>query len=301
MKTTPIILAGLLFAVSPLQAQLVPDGATNTLSNVTNTFAGNLTVGTNGSFTLLVISNNALLTNSTTGVIGRNATAKSNEVRLVSANSRWLMGSHLFVGTDGSFNRLVVSNGARVFNDIGLLSGNSSASNNSVVVIGAGSTWSNRSSLNVGNSGAGNNRLMIEAGGQVFNVASLLGGSGGGNVAVVTGNGSLWKNLGDLSAGYNGPNNMLVVSNGGVVISSNGADGTFGTARFNHTTVTGSGSAWSNQAAFKIGDLGGGNGLLVSDGATLQVGSSALIGHQAGAGSNSGSVTDSGSRWLIGT
>ena len=47
--------------VSELGAQLVNDGATNTLSNVTNTFIGDVTVGTNGSFTLLVLSNNALL------------------------------------------------------------------------------------------------------------------------------------------------------------------------------------------------------------------------------------------------
>jgi len=43
-----------------------------------------VTVGTNGSFTLLVLSDNALLTNSGNGVIGRNATAKFNEGRLVS-------------------------------------------------------------------------------------------------------------------------------------------------------------------------------------------------------------------------
>lgn len=64
--------------VSPLRAQIVADGASRTLSNETNTFTGDVTVGTNGSFTLLVLSDNALLTNSANGVIGRNATARSN-------------------------------------------------------------------------------------------------------------------------------------------------------------------------------------------------------------------------------
>jgi len=40
-------------AVSTLHAQLVADGATVTLSNVTNNVTGTLTVGTNGSFTML--------------------------------------------------------------------------------------------------------------------------------------------------------------------------------------------------------------------------------------------------------
>ena len=53
MKSTPIILAAMLITAPALRAQVVGDGATNTLSNVTNTFTGDVTVGTNRSFTLL--------------------------------------------------------------------------------------------------------------------------------------------------------------------------------------------------------------------------------------------------------
>jgi len=60
-----------LLASPTLRAQIVNDGATNTLSNVTNTITGDVTIGTNGSFTLLVLSDNALLTNSVNGIIGR--------------------------------------------------------------------------------------------------------------------------------------------------------------------------------------------------------------------------------------
>src|SRR5947208_12729451 len=84
-------------------AQIVADGATNTLSNVTNTLTGDVTVGTNGSFTLLVLSDNALLTNSGAATIGFNTTAKSNEVRLVSPTARWQVGGTFFnVGSNGA-------------------------------------------------------------------------------------------------------------------------------------------------------------------------------------------------------
>src|SRR5262249_55654844 len=81
MKTVSITLATVVLSLCKASAQLVADSATNTLSNVTNTYSGDVTVGTNGSFTILVLSNNALLTNSALGYIGRNASARSNEVR----------------------------------------------------------------------------------------------------------------------------------------------------------------------------------------------------------------------------
>jgi len=97
MKIASLFLAPLLLAAPTLRAQIVADGATNTLSNVTTNITGDMTVGTNGAFTLLVLSNNALLTDSANGVISLNATAKSNEVQLISASARWLMNGTLRV------------------------------------------------------------------------------------------------------------------------------------------------------------------------------------------------------------
>src|SRR5881397_638189 len=99
------ILAVALLAGPALRAQIVNDGATNTLINVTTNITGDVTVGTNGSFTLLVLSDNALLTNSANGLIGRNSGANSNEVRLLSASARWFMGGSLYVGNNGAANR----------------------------------------------------------------------------------------------------------------------------------------------------------------------------------------------------
>src|SRR5690349_13409138 len=51
MRSLPLFLVLMLLVAPSLRAQVVADGATNTLGNVTNTFTGDVTVGTNGSFT----------------------------------------------------------------------------------------------------------------------------------------------------------------------------------------------------------------------------------------------------------
>lgn len=98
-----ILLASSLLSVpvSWLHGQIVADGATNTLVNATTNITGDVTVGTNGSFTLLVLSDTALLTNSASGIIGLNSTAKSNEVRLTSASARWRVGVGGFLQFNG--------------------------------------------------------------------------------------------------------------------------------------------------------------------------------------------------------
>jgi fibronectin-binding autotransporter adhesin len=261
-----ILCAGLLVcAILPLRAQIVADGATNTLSNVTNTFPGTVIVGTNGSFTLLTIADNALLTNSANGVIGLNASAKSNEVWLVSANARWLMGNHLFVGNDGSFNRLVVSNGGLVRDQNGYLGPNASSSNNLTVVTGPGSMWSNANLFYLGFNGAGN-QLVVSNGGVLRNNSSSIGvnNTSSSNLAVVTGPGSLWTNADTLQIRGGGRNQMLV-TNGGAVRSRVGAMG-LGTADSNNlVVVTGSGSTWSNAAELYVGHSSIGNTLVVTD------------------------------------
>ena len=49
--------AMLVIAVLPLRAQLVADGATKTLNGGITNIVGDVVVGTNGSFTLLVLTN----------------------------------------------------------------------------------------------------------------------------------------------------------------------------------------------------------------------------------------------------
>lgn len=201
--------------VPTLSAQLVADGATNTLSNVTNTFTGDVTVGTNGSFRLLILSDNSLLTNSAQGVIGRNATARSNEVRLVSASARWHLGGSLQLGINGAANRLTVSNGGVVranVGDVGILA---TSSDNVAVVTGSGSLWSNANELVLGFGSAGN-QLAISNGGVVRNGVGYVGNdtSSSNSLALVTDPGSLWTNGSVLNIGFNGGSgNQRHVSN----------------------------------------------------------------------------------------
>jgi T5SS/PEP-CTERM-associated repeat protein len=280
-------------AASPARAQLVNDGATNILSNTNIIIAsGFVTVGTNGPFTLLVLSDNCLLSNSVAARIGLNTAAKSNEVRLVSPTARWLMDSSLEVGRDGAFNRLTVSNGARVTSFLCFVGFNStSASNNSVVVSGAGSIWSNTDDLVIGHL-SGGNRFEVSDGGLVANGDSTVGNLVfSGNQALITGANSVWSNR-DLTVGNTARSSQLVVSNGGLVLSRNAYLGKLAGGSNNLALVTGAGSMWSNQADLVVGVADRGNQLIITNAGTVTT-SNLFVGLQAPA-TNSRVVVDGG-------
>ena len=218
-----ILLLGLaILAPGFARAQLVADGATATLNNITTNITGTVTIGTNAPFTQLILTNGAFLTNSGHGVIGRNAGANSNTVRLTSLNTRWLMSSDLIVGSNGAFNRLIVTNGAHAENNFGVLGFGPTSSNNEAIVTSAGSLWSNRNDVYVGYVGRGN-RLVISNGGLVVNHSGLLGADAASadNQALVTGAGSVWSNRASIFVGFGGHGNRLVVSNQASVVSTN--------------------------------------------------------------------------------
>jgi len=292
-----IILTGLLLFVPAVRAQIVNDGATNTLSSVTTNITGDVTVGTNLSFTLLVLSDNALLTNSANGVIGRIDTSRSNEVRLASA--RWLMGSALHVGSSGAANRLTISNGAVVADVDGFLGHDPGANDNVAVVTGAGSLWTNSDGLLVGY-GSVRNQLVVSNGGVVANGNGHLGyfASANSNVAVVTGAGSMWSNRLNLNVGLDGAGNQLVVSNGAVVADVEGYLGLAATSSNNTVLVTGAGSRWSNSSSLTVGSFSSGN--------RLTIGLSGLVEDDSGSigsvsSANSNIVVVSGATWNNGS
>ncbi|HEX5219685.1 MAG TPA: hypothetical protein VFZ59_08970 [Verrucomicrobiae bacterium] len=308
MKNSLTILATMLIATSALHAQLVADGATNTLINVTNSIPGNVTVGTNGSFTLLVLSNNCLLTNSGFSTIGANASAKSNVAQLVSPTARWFMGANspnfLFVGSNGAFNRLIVSNGATASVNANAYLGyiSESASNNQVWVTGSNSVWSSAGSIEVGFLGSGN-QVVVSNGGTVLANNAILGDAtiASNNLAVVAGAGSLWSSTNVFYVGDDGSGNRLLVSEGGAVRSSfSRIGGALSSGSGNNlATITGSGSVWSNATDLEIGRSSGlNNQLVVSNGASVFVGGNALLGMSSGA--NAVTVTDPGTSWLVG-
>jgi T5SS/PEP-CTERM-associated repeat protein len=221
MRSNTIIVATMLIAAAHLDAQVVADNATNTLSNVTNNINGDVIVGTNGSFTLLMLADNSLLTNSGNGVIGLNSTAKSNEVRLISPTSRWHVGGTLLVGSNGVASRLVVSNGAVVESLYGNIGPKSAGSNHSVLITGAGSLWTNQSTFAVSGGifiSSRSNQLVVSNGGAL----DCGGGTtvaGFGSQVLIAGPGSRWANGSDFSFG--GTSNLLEVSDGASLVTSN--------------------------------------------------------------------------------
>ena len=282
---------------SPLRAQLVADGATATLANVTNTITGTVTVGTNGSFTLLTLADNALLTNSVHGVIGLNASAQSNEVQLISPTTRWLMGNNLLVGSNGAFNRLVVSNGAFLNNNNGLLGNGVTSSNNFALVTGGGSLWTNRLDLTVGEFGR-DNQLIVSNGARVVSRLGTLGLRAGSsnNLVVVTGSGSSWTNHLGVTVGVEGNGNRLVIEAGGQVGGGNSQVGGSAGAG-NEVLVTGPGSLWSSRTDLAVGLNPPNNRLVVSNGAAVTAGNNGRVGVSTPATGNVVVVTGAGSLW----
>jgi len=302
---TALVFLSILSVVSPLRAQLVADGATATLANVTTNITGTVIVGTNGSFTLLELSDNASLVNTLRGVIGQSATAKSNEVRFISPTARWQPGTTLFVGSNGSFNRLVISNGAQVIGNFagntGIIGQDTGSISNLALVTGAGSLWSNAGNLTVGFSGPGN-QLVVSNGARVHSVNQSyvgLGGSSANNRVTVSGAGSLWSSDGAINLGLNGSGNRLSVLNGGAVRDGGGFIGE-GAGGFNLAEVSGPGTSWTNTSEFHVGSGSSANQLTVSNGAVVFAGSLGVIGTQSGASLNTVTVTDPGSMWVNG-
>ncbi len=305
MKTLRAILAATLVTAPTLRAQLVNDGASVTLANVATNITGTVTVGTNGPFTLLTLSDNALVTNSLNGVIGRNSTARSNEVRLISPTARWQMGTTLSIGSTGAFNRLVIDNGAQV---VGTFAGNTAilgetaaSTNNFALVTGAGSLWSNAGSINIGSFGA-RNQLVISNGGRFHSAnQSYLGlaSSSTNNRVTVTGAGSVWSSDGGINVGLNGRGNALEVRAGGGLRDASGFIGE-GSGGFNLANLAGPGTFWTNTSEFHVGSGSSVNHLLVNNGAVVFAGSLGLIGRASVASSNTVTVSDPGSMWVNG-
>src|ERR1051326_3134461 len=267
-----LVLGVWILVLPSANSQIVPDGATNTLSNVTNTINGNVVVGTNGSFTLLVLSDNTLLTNSVNGILGRNGTAKSNEVQLISSTARWRMGGSLFVGSNGASSRLVVSNGALLEDFNGNLGFLSASSNNSALVTGPGSLWTNSGSFSISGaflSTSKSNQLVVSNSAALVSIGGTTVG-GYGNQVVVTGAGSRWENQSGFSFG-GGPN-RLEVSDGAGLVSSNATIADLTGSGDVTVLLTGTATLWTNTAELSMGYGGARGALTVSNGASLFLG-----------------------------
>jgi len=187
------------------------------LSNVDGLF-----IGYEGSANSLVISNGGQVhtytkSDSENGVGWSGG--KNNSVVVTGTGSLWsISGGFIRVGLQGgSGNSLAIRNGGQVwdvFGDIG-----ASGSNNSVLVTGSGSVWSNSFGLEVGGDGPGSS-LIISNGGQVFVPSSgaTVGFMSGSNFVRVV-DGGLWQ-VNTLTVGDQGSSNSVAIAGGSVVATN---------------------------------------------------------------------------------
>jgi T5SS/PEP-CTERM-associated repeat protein len=227
------------------QAQFTANYRTNIISGVVSNWTGDYNVGNATFANVLLIQPNGVLSNGF-GNLG-NATGSSNNVAVVAGSGAvWRNTSGLRVGYFGSANNLVISNAGKVLvNGSTYVGASGSSSNNSILVAGTSSVWSNGdmfvgqyttgNSLVVSNGGqvmaesvsvsdalsSGNNQILVTGPGSVWNTRTTfkLGTIGSGGNSLVVSNGGLLT-ASTLSAGYNSPNNTLTVAGGSVVAGS---------------------------------------------------------------------------------
>jgi len=236
-----------------------------------------------------------------------------------------------FVGTSGTNNTLLITNGGHLFDVatgwIGYLCG---ADSNTGTVTGAGSEW-DMGDLYVGNSGA-NNGLVIAAGGTLNTACAWIGNdlTALSNSVLVTDAGSVWYNgdthigacqqlqvlqqaslsrinsAGDDPAGLALAStgtifgaNSLTIANGGQVFGGNGYVGEDAQLGFNAALVTGAGSLWNNGGDLTIGTAAVGNTMVVADQGQV-ANMNATIGVGLTAVSNAVVVIGAGSCWRNG-
>jgi T5SS/PEP-CTERM-associated repeat protein len=265
----------LVVTVSSLRAQLVADGATAFINATSVNLAGDLTIGTNGSFTTLIITNSGAVTNTGGGAIGLNAAAKTNRVIVTGANSTWDIANNLAVGSAGSFNELIMTNGGKVFGSFGNIGHLSTSAYNTATVTGNGSIWTLTNVLNVGNAGRSNRLVVANAAKAVSGGGYVgFGSSSIGNVAVITGAGSQWSNDSGLPVGGDSSFNQMVISNGAAVLSDGAyVGGKFtqsGAGSSNSVIITGAGSSWTNTSTSSVGNFGKFNQLIITNGGVMR-------------------------------
>lgn len=216
------------------------------------------------------------------GRLGDLTAAANDRATVTGAGSSWDSTEELEIGRYASGNALVISNGARASDRNGMIGATDRSSNNTAVVTGAGTVWSNRYALNVGPYSPGNGLRILD--GAVASGSDGMIGMGD-NAALVADPGSLWTNSGAVEVA-----GALVVSNGATVADATGwIDGHGSSA-----VVTGPGSAWLHTSALRLAQQS--NSLAVIGGALVWAPEMTI---SADAGDESNHVTVNGGRLVV--
>jgi T5SS/PEP-CTERM-associated repeat protein len=257
-------------------------------------------VGMDGVAGSLTISNGATMSTggafatSHDGALGVNADSRNNHALITGSGSLLNCADSMYVGLNGPGNNLVINNGGQIMDTTGYIGSNPGSDNNSALVAGTHSAWTNITDMYVGDFSL-NNSLMISNGGWVFSGNGYVGRLAGSdsNSVMVTGAGSVWTNSAELYAGCYGSGNSLVISNGGGVSDDYGTVG-FDTNSFNNQAIVdGTGSVWTNSTVVFVGDFGSTNSLTIRNGG-LVTDSDGLIGEEDSSSGNTAYVQSGG-------
>ena len=203
--------------------------------------------------------------------------------------STWTSTGTIAAGLDGN-GLITVQNGGTITSDGGAIGLNARSTEASILVDGAGSSWTMANLLTVGVAGSG--ALDVQNGGTLGSGSALIGSAtdSAGSV-IVDGVGSNWGNTSRITVGSDG-SGLLSIQNGAVVASdqvvvaaNGGSDGA--------VVIDGAGSKLSTVTGFTVG-LDGDGSLNVRNGGTMQSGDASI---GSGFGTGSVSVSGPGSRW----
>jgi len=244
--------------------------------------SGQLIVGAVGSGNTVIVTNGGLVTS--TGVQLSNVGGSRNNTAIITGTgSVWNSSTFFLVGNLDTGNSLIISDGGQLVNGNGSglsanIGGNASGSNNTALVTGAGSVWSN-DFIHVGYQGR-RNTLTLANGGKMVSGSAVVGQdtTANDNVGTVTGAGSEWQITGgsySFGVGNFGSRNTLIVTNGGLVHNAGIAFIGANTPSSNNTIiVTGGGSTWQSDSSVLVGSVapfvGVGSRVIVTDGGTLE-------------------------------
>ena len=199
-----------------------------------------------------------------------------------------------YIGSNTVFDQLQVISGGALSNAYGFIGVGGGGSNNSVLLSGSGSVWSNQFDLTVGYQGGSSNALVINNAGKVINGSGYIGNGGNNNTVSLSGSGSVWSNLFSLRVGnQGGSGNLLTIDSAARVnVQFNGYIGVGGNS--NRVLLSGSGSTWKNIGDLFVGSGGNSNSLIIQ--------SSAVVFNNSGTVGNSGNangvvVTGAGAVW----
>ena len=242
----------------------------------------------------------------TTTTLGFLGTSASNSALVTGVGSLWTNSGDFIIGkSDKGHDSLVVSNGGTVADVNGWVGYTiANAVNNTALVTGAGSLWSNSTYLFIGSNSV-NNSLVISNGGTVVSSNGMIGFStaANNNSVLVTGTGSLWSNNAvpdymtiAMSIGVSGSSNSLVISNGGVVIDTSSWTyvGSNAASSNNSVLVTGTNSLFRSGQDLVLGLDGSGNSMVISNGATVKVTNELVLGYSSYSSNNTVLVTGAG-------